>query len=84
MPQRFGGRTHGTKNARLKPLLENEASMEALGFAASQLAKGDVPDIIAEVMALGRLTALRKPNGKVRGIATGDTLRRLVARTLAQ
>ena len=28
--------------------------------------------------------ALRKPNGRVRGIATGDNLRRLVARTLAQ
>ena len=31
-----------------------------------------------------RLTALTKPNGGVRGIATGCTVRRLVARTLAK
>ena len=31
-----------------------------------------------------RLTALTKPNGGVRGIATGCTVRRLVARTLVK
>ena len=55
-----------------------------LGFAAGQLARGTVPDSIAEVLAMGRLTMLPKRNGKVRGIATSDTFRRLVARTLAQ
>ena len=33
---------------------------------------------------MARLTALRKPDGGVRGIATGDAFRRLVARTLAK
>ena len=33
---------------------------------------------------MARLTALAKPDGGVRGIATGDTFRRLVARTLAK
>ena len=30
------------------------------------------------------MTALPKPNGGVRGIVSGDVLRRLVARTMAQ
>ena len=78
------GGMSGQKNAHLKPLLENEQSMEALGFAARMLAQGSVPASVAAALALGRLTALLKPNGRVRGIATGDTFRRLVARTLAQ
>ena len=35
-------------------------------------------------MTTCRLTALRKPGGGVRGIATGDCFRRLVAHTLAK
>ena len=68
----------------LKPLLEAQDSMEALGDVASSLALGDVPPAVAEALSLARLTALRKRDNQVRGIATGDTLRRLVARTLAQ
>ena len=33
---------------------------------------------------MGRLTALSKPDGGVRGIVVGDVLRRLVARTMSQ
>ena len=33
---------------------------------------------------MGRLTALQKPNGSVRGIVASDVFRRLVARTMAQ
>ena len=33
---------------------------------------------------MGRITALRKPNGRVRGIVTGEITRRLVAKTCAQ
>ena len=33
---------------------------------------------------MGRLTALSKPDGGVRGIVVGDILRRLVARTIAK
>ena len=39
---------------------------------------------IAQALCLGAVTALLKPNGRVRGIVTGDAIRRLVARTLAQ
>ena len=44
----------------------------------------DVPDEIMDAIRLGRLTALRKPNGGVRGIVVGDIVRRLVGRTMAQ
>ena len=39
---------------------------------------------IAAAIGLGRIVALQKPNGRVRGIVVGDFLRRLVARSLAQ
>ena len=37
-----------------------------------------------EGVRVGRMTALQKPDGGVRGIVVGDVVRRLVARTLAQ
>ena len=37
-----------------------------------------------EAIRLGRLTALQKPDGGVRGIVVGDIFRRLVARTMAK
>ena len=48
------------------------------------MARGEVPDRIEEAIRLGRITALRKPDGSVRGIVVGDFLRRLVARTIAK
>ena len=48
------------------------------------LAQGDVPPRIGAVLRRGRLTALQKPGGGVRGIVAGDVIRRLVARTIAQ
>lgn len=43
-----------------------------------------MPAEVVEALRMARLTAPVKRNGGVRGIATGETLRRLVARTLAQ
>ena len=39
---------------------------------------------IAAAIGMGRLIALQKPSGGVRGLVVGDFLRRLVARSLAQ
>ena len=47
-------------------------------------AQARVPEEVATVLYKGTLTALLKANGKVRGIVAGDSLRRLVARTLAK
>ena len=74
----------GTTAEHLQVLLDDEASSELLHRAASQLAAANVPEEITAAIRLGRLTALRKRDGGVRGIVVGDILRRLVARTLAQ
>ena len=42
------------------------------------------PSQVLDGLRLGRLTALRKPDGGVRGIVVGDVMRRLVARTMAK
>ena len=52
--------------------------------AATDLARAQVPPGIAAAIGLGRIVALQKPKGRVRGIVVGDFLRRLVARSLAQ
>ena len=49
-----------------------------------RFARADIPDEVLQVMRVGRMTALQKPTGGVRGIVVGDFVRRLVARTLAQ
>jgi hypothetical protein len=63
--------------------LEEEGALDRFGHLAEALARAEVPAPVARALAMGRLTALRKPNGKVRGIVTGATLRRVVARALA-
>ena len=55
-----------------------------LGEAASQLAQGNIPEEVVTAIRLGRMTALQKPDGGVRGIVVGDVFRRVVARTIAQ
>ena len=49
-----------------------------------QLATARIPPGIHGTLRLGRLTALQKPRGGVRGIVVGDVVRRLVGRTMAQ
>ena len=68
----------------LFPLLSHERDSELLVQVGSLLARGDVPDVIIEAIRLGRVTALSKPDGGVRGIVVGDIIRRLVARTMAK
>ena len=48
------------------------------------MARADVPASVAHALSLGKLTALQKPNGRVRGIVAGDAFKRLVGKTLAR
>ena len=48
------------------------------------LAWATVPDEIVDVVRLGCMIALCKPNGGVQGIVAGDMVCRLVARTISQ
>ena len=70
----------GMTSEHLRPLLEHHEDMTRFW----RLAKAAVHDDIVELVRLGRMTALQKPNGFVRGIVAGDIIRRLVARTVSQ
>ena len=74
----------GMTSDHLFPVLENEGDSNLLCRVASLLAVGQVPDSTLEAVRLGRMTALSKPDGGVRGIVVGDIFRRLVARTIAK
>ena len=66
----------------LRPVLDCMNDAELLFHLANDLAQASVPPDIIEVIRLGRMTALQKSNGRVRGIVAGDILRRLVAKTI--
>ena len=74
----------GMTSEHLFPMLESENDLDALSQVASLVARGDVPLRALELLRLGRVTALQKPGGGIRGIVVGDAFRRLVARTIAQ
>ena len=69
----------GATAEHLQALIDDKDCSSLLCDATEQLARGEVPAEIAAGIRLGRLTALRKANGRVRGIVTGDVLRRAVA-----
>ena len=68
----------------LKIMLEDTDIFDMLFEAASSFAQARIPEEVKAPLMSARLTALAKEDGGVRGIATGSTLRRLVARTLAR
>ena len=68
----------------LRPLLDDVRGMRLFTEVGSRLAKALVPQVAIDLIRVGRLTALSKPDGGVRGIVAGDVVRRLVARTMAQ
>ena len=73
----------GMTSEHLFPLLESDRTLGSCQVAGF-FAKAQVPQTILSALRLGRMTALRKPSGGIRGIVVGDVFRRLVARTLAQ
>ena len=68
----------------LRPLLECGQDSELLWRLCQGLARAEVPAEVLRVVNMGRITALQKPTGGIRGIVVGDILRRLVARTISQ
>ena len=58
--------------------------MQLFTALGSRLTKALVPQVAVDLIRVGRLTALSKPDGGVRGIVAGDVIRRLVARTMSQ
>ena len=68
----------------LQPVLDTGRDTTLLFRFASVLARGQAPVAAVEGVRMGRITALQKPNGGIRGIVVGDILRRLIARTMAK
>ena len=68
----------------LRHLLSRPADLHWLFRAGEQLARGEAPEVAVEAIRMGRMTALQKPDGGVRGIVAGDVMRCLVGRTVAQ
>ena len=74
----------GMTAEHLRPLLNATRILHLLFRASESLAAAQVPQSTVDVLKLGRITALQKARGGVRGIVAGDILRRLVSRTMAQ
>ena len=78
------GGPSGMTADHLQPILESGRDAVAFASFATSLAQGEVPPEALEEIRMGRITALSKPGGGVRGIVVGDILRRLVARTISK
>ena len=74
----------GMTAEHLKPLLADTVCTRLFGEVTGQFAGGLMPEEVLQAVKLGRMTALAKPDGGVRGIVAGDVFRRVVARTMAQ
>ena len=79
-----GGWSGMTDDLNIYPLLERPSDSELLCNLAQELAEASTPASVVDVLRRGRITALQKPNGGVRGITVGEVFRRLVARTIDQ
>ena len=65
----------------LKPLLDNFRDTELFCQVREYLAQGNIPRDVLEIVRLGRMTALQKANGGVRGTVASDMVRRWVTTT---
>ena len=68
----------------IKSLLESPNGSSLLFIAAEELSRGNMPDEVIRMLRMGRMTALQKLRGGVRGIVAGDIVRRLVSRAMAK
>ena len=83
-PRGSSGGPGSTTYEHLKVALDDEDTAALLHKACERLARAHAPVDTTRAFMQANLTALVKKNGKVRGIATGTSLRRLVARCLAK
>ena len=74
----------GCSNEILRVCLEDGELLSLLHFAAQDFARGEVPLEVTQFFTLASMTAVRNPDGGVRGIATGTVFRRLVAKCLSR
>ena len=78
------GGPSGMTADHVRPLLDSERDAESFCHMCEEFARAQVSDEVVQALRMGRMTALQKSSGGIRGIVVGDFVRRLVARTLAQ
>ena len=66
------GGPSGMTAEHLKPLLDNFRDTELFCQVGKHLAQDKIPIDVLEIVRMGRMTALQKANGGVRGIVAGD------------
>ena len=74
----------GTRYEHFRVLIEDEKAWDTFIKLAEAFARAEVPPDIMQAMRMGRMTALQKDDGRVRGIVAGAVIRRLVAKTLTR
>ena len=74
----------GCTYEHLKVCLDDQECFELLANLVEDFARGHIPKELASAYTSARMTAIRKACNGVRGIATGTSLRRLIAKTLAR
>ena len=74
----------GCTNEMLRTYLDDAETLSLLLHAAEDFARGHVLDDVCHALMLATMTGLQKRDGGVRGIATGTSFRRLVAKVLAR
>ena len=66
----------GCTNEMLRVCLDDGELFQLLYFAAQDFADGSAPTEVCQALTRATMTALRKTDGGVRGIATGTSFRR--------
>ena len=64
--------------------LDDSELLSLLHFAAHELPHGEIPLEVTRFVTLASMTAVRKPDGEVRGIANDIVFRRLVSKCLSR
>ena len=76
--------SRGCTNEMLRVCLDDGELFQLLYLAAQDFADGSAPTEVCQALTRATMTALRKTDGGVRGIATVTSFRRLVAKSLAR
>ena len=74
----------GTWREHLRVCLDDDEVWSLLVQVLQAFARGELPSEVAAAFRLGRLTPLKKDNGKVRGIVAGFVFRRLCCKAVAR
>ena len=74
----------GMRYEHLRVLLDDDSGWGRFCQMAQAFARADIPANIAVALRLGRMTALKKDSGKVRGIVAGSVIRRVACKAVAK